>query len=531
MQMGEVVQLQPGLRRVPLDQLHESPRNPRRITDEAFNRLAADLRRSPAMLEARPLIALLDGEVICGNMRLRAMKDMGWTDTPAYVADLDRNEQIEWLARDNNPYGDWHQDDLASLVAAHEKAGGDVEALGFARPEIDELLARAHAKATGGLDDQINPGPSLSDRFLFPPFTLLDARSGAWRERKRQWVGLGIESEVGRTGLRKTAISENSGSGGDPRFYEAKREKENELGQTLTTAEFEADYWEDSREGGTLSTAGTSIFDPVLCEIVYRWFSGPGARVLDPFAGGSVRGIVAARLGREYVGIDLRREQIEANIEQGQALVGADQPMPAWLAGDARDAVSVIGDAQIGDNVELHVDQKVEPVKTIIEQFDLLFTCPPYWNREVYSTDERDLSTINDWDLFLAEYALALTQPVQLLGDDRFAAIVVGDLRARDGRMLSLVQATIAIMRDLGCDYYNEAIYLTPVGSLRIRAGRHFVKSRKLGRTHQQLLIFCKGDAAAATEAAGEIDADALDEAIQAQVQDEPSDEDHPRDG
>ncbi|KKK48239.1 hypothetical protein LCGC14_3147140, partial [marine sediment metagenome] len=58
---------------------------------------------------------------------------------------------------------------------------------------------------------------------------------------------------------------------------------------------------------------GTSIFDPVLCEIAYRWFSPPDGRVLDPFAGGSVRGIVAAYLGRDYTGIDLSLPQVEAN--------------------------------------------------------------------------------------------------------------------------------------------------------------------------------------------------------------------------
>jgi DNA modification methylase len=47
-----------------------------------------------------------------------------------------------------------------------------------------------------------------------------------------------------------------------------------------------------------------------LCEIAYRWFCPPGGTVLDPFAGGSVRGIVAAKLGRRYFGVDLRAEQV-----------------------------------------------------------------------------------------------------------------------------------------------------------------------------------------------------------------------------
>jgi hypothetical protein len=38
--------------------------------------------------------------------------------------------------------------------------------------------------------------------------------------------------------------------------------------------------------------------------------------VLDPFAGGSARGIVASRLGGRYIGIELRAEQVAANVAQ-----------------------------------------------------------------------------------------------------------------------------------------------------------------------------------------------------------------------
>ena len=39
---------------------------------------------------------------------------------------------------------------------------------------------------------------TLADRFLVPPFSVLDARQGYWQERKRQWLALGIQSELGR---------------------------------------------------------------------------------------------------------------------------------------------------------------------------------------------------------------------------------------------------------------------------------------------------------------------------------------------
>jgi DNA modification methylase len=51
---------------------------------------------------------------------------------------------------------------------------------------------------------------------------------------------------------------------------------------------------------------------------MYEWFSPKGGLVLDPFAGGSVRGIVAEEMDRKYVGIDLSETQIKANKEQSK---------------------------------------------------------------------------------------------------------------------------------------------------------------------------------------------------------------------
>jgi hypothetical protein len=44
-------------------------------------------------------------------------------------------------------------------------------------------------------------------RFVFPPFTILDAKQGEWQERKRMWIARGITGELGRTGLGDTSIS------------------------------------------------------------------------------------------------------------------------------------------------------------------------------------------------------------------------------------------------------------------------------------------------------------------------------------
>ena len=99
----------------------------------------------------------------------------------------------------------------------------------------------------------------VAQKFLVAPFSVLNAREGDWQDRKRAWVNMGIESEVGRSAKA-----------------------------------YQIHDWANDVGGGSKAEGdGTSIFDPVLCELVYRWFSGEGAQVIDPFEGGSVRGVVA----------------------------------------------------------------------------------------------------------------------------------------------------------------------------------------------------------------------------------------------
>jgi len=231
--------------------------------------------------------------------------------------------------------------------------------------------------------------------------------------------------------------------------------------------------------------SGTSIFDPVLCELVYRWFCPPGGSVLDPFAGGSVRGIVAAALGRQYTGIDLSDRQIEANEKQWEEIhrrIPESSPKPIWIVGDSQTA------------------QLLAP-----GDYDLIFSCPPYADLERYSDDQRDLSTM-DYPAFLESYRSIIASCVGMLKQDRFACFVVGDVRDAGGMYRKLPWHTIQAFEDAGVVLYNEAVLVTAVGSLPIRVGKQFMSGRKLGKTHQNVLVFCNGNPKKATEAIGQVD-------------------------
>jgi hypothetical protein len=277
-------------------------------------------------------------------------------------------------------------------------------------------------------------GP-VAERFLFPPFSVLDARAGNWQERKRAWKALGMRSEVGRSAAPGGAML--------------------------------ASYADGVRQVGLVTDDDTSVFDPVLCELVYRWFACAGRQVLDPFAGGSVRGIIAAQLGLHYWGCDLRPEQIEANRAQAEEICTGGKPR--WICGDSLEAC------------------EMAPLA------DLVFSCPPYGDLEVYSDDPADLSTL-PWPEFCSKYRAIIAAALARLKPDRFACFVVGDFRCSKGFYRNFVSETIAAFEAAGARLYNEAVLLTALGSSAMRLEKTFEASRKMVKVHQNVLVFCKGD-------------------------------------
>lgn len=269
-------------------------------------------------------------------------------------------------------------------------------------------------------------------------------------------------------------------SGRIPDYYTQKQKWEDALGRKLTNSEFEEKYLKMPSNQSSVSYTGTSTFDPALCELLYVWFSKKDDAVIDPFAGGSVRGIVAAYLGRNYVGVDIRPEQIEANRKNADE-VCADI-IPHW---------------ECGDSVNI---QSIAP-----GEYDFILTCPPYGDLEVYSDDPGDISNMSDED-FDATYTEILNKTVGLLKPDRFAALVVGNYRDKNGFMRDLCGLTIRAMESAGARYYNEIIYVQTAGALPIRVGTMFQASRKVGKMHQNVLIFCKGDPKKAAQRLGDVD-------------------------
>jgi hypothetical protein len=120
---------------------------------------------------------------------------------------------------------------------------------------------------------------------------------------------------------------------------------------------------------------------------------------------------------------------------------------------------------------------------------------------EVYSDNPADLSAM-DHEAFLVGYRDIIAKACGKLRQDRFACFVVGDFRDKRGNYRNFVSDTVQAFLNAGLTLYNEAILVTSVGSASMRVTKQFEASRKFAKTHQNVLVFLKGDAKKATEAA-----------------------------
>ena len=413
-----------------LSDIKANPKNPRIIKDDKFLKLVKSIREFPEMMEKRPIVCVTDTDgkmyPLGGNMRLKAIKKIGYKDIPdswvTLADDWTVEQRNEFVIKDNVGFGEWDWEQL--------ETEWNVEELSDWGLDMPDTFGEEYKK---------EQNKKLSERFIIPPFSVLDTKQGIWQERKNYWINLGIKSEIGR--------------------------KSNSLG-LANVKEYEYEY----KQSYDISD-GTSIFDPVLCELAYKWFNVPNGKILDPFAGGSVRGIVAAKLGCEYLGNDLRSEQIEANRINAKEVLQDDEIYPTWTHGDS-----------------LEIDTIAKGYKA-----DLIFSCPPYADLEVYSDMKEDISNM-PYNEFLKIYREIIRKSCEMLNDDRFAVFVVGDVRDKKGFYRNFVSDTIKAFLDCSVTLYNELILVNQLGNLQMRAGKYFNGGRKVGKQHQNVLVFYKGD-------------------------------------
>lgn len=476
---------------VHLSQIQVNGANPRIIKDDKFGKLVNSILVLPKMLELRPIVVDNTMVALGGNMRFRALtfiSDMSeeeiksrltgirdyqkktqaeqdnlvtyweaWKDKPITpvikASDLSDEEQREFIIKDNVGFGEWDMDALAN-----EWDNEDLVDWG-----LDVWQDNDDDSGDGSSENSKHTNGSLADRFVVPPFSILDTRKGYWQARKKIW-----REKIGDMGESRNDTNIASLNMKYVDLFQKTREHREQLG--ISFREYFDKYVseeEKEREGRKVVSAGVSLLDPVMSELVCRWFGLDNCKTFDCFAGDSVFGHVSTSLGNEFTGIELRQEQVDLNNSRVEGMNAR------YICDD-------------GQNVAKHI----EP-----ESQDLLFSCPPYFDLEVYSDKENDASNQDTYEDFIAILDNAFKSAVGCLKNNRFAVVVVGDIRnKKTGGYYGFHDDIKRIFKEAGCLVYNEIILVEAGGaSLAIRAGR-FMDSRKVGKMHQNILVFYKGD-------------------------------------
>ena len=203
-----------------VDDLIPYARNSRTHSDAQVAQIAASVREFGW---TNPV--LVDGEngIIAGHGRVLAARKLGMEEVPCIeLAGLLDTQRRAYIIADNKLAlnAGWADDMLRIELEALGELGFDLDLIGFSDEEILALGVEDDEPDEETVGDA--PKGSLSDRFMIPPFTVLNAREGWWQSRKRAWLALGIKSELGRGGL--TMQSEQVTSPGLNFYRDAQRQ-------------------------------------------------------------------------------------------------------------------------------------------------------------------------------------------------------------------------------------------------------------------------------------------------------------------
>ncbi|HWL47701.1 MAG TPA: ParB/Srx family N-terminal domain-containing protein [Sphingomonadaceae bacterium] len=168
-------------------------RNARTHSDEQVAQLATLIQEYGWTM---PILVDDAGEIIAGHGRVLAAHRLGLTEVPVAVATGWSEEQKRSYRIADNRLAElstWDDDLLKIEIGELQELGADLTVTGFDEAAIAKLLEAGASISTGG-----GGNAKLAERFGIPPFSILNAREGWWQDRKRAWLALGIQSELGR---------------------------------------------------------------------------------------------------------------------------------------------------------------------------------------------------------------------------------------------------------------------------------------------------------------------------------------------
>ena len=195
---------QPELQQWPVTRLIPYARNARTHSDAQVAQIAASIKEFGF---TNPILIDKDGGIIAGHGRVMAARKLGLTTVPVLMlGHLSETQKRAYIIAGNRlaETSTWDIELLALEIEDLRLDDFDIDLTGFDASALDALFADMEGvDGDGDLDTDgpaNEPKGNLADRFMIPPFSVMNAREGWWQDRKRAWLALGIKSELGRGG-------------------------------------------------------------------------------------------------------------------------------------------------------------------------------------------------------------------------------------------------------------------------------------------------------------------------------------------
>ena len=216
----------------------------------------------------------------------------------------------------------------------------------------------------------------------------------------------------------------------------------------------------DRRNG--VNNGKCSVFNPHLAQMILSAYAPLHGKIYDAFGGGGTRGYIATKMGYDYTGIEIRKEEVERVKKQ----------MDKW-------------------NISFKLLCEDSTTYLSKEKFDFAFTCPPYYDLELYSNLPNDLSNAKTYNDYLIMMQKVVKNIYIMLKKNSFCIFVVGNFRNKKGELEHLNGDLIKIAKQEGFKLWDELIYKGASEVALTRCGK-FEKNRKSIRMHEYIIVLKK---------------------------------------
>jgi hypothetical protein len=220
---------------------------------------------------------------------------------------------------------------------------------------------------------------------------------------------------------------------------------------------------------GKSFNGNVSVLDPVACDVILRFFMPiDGVRVYNPFGGGVQFGFVTGYYGYEYLSSEIRQNQCDANNA-----ICSDFYNAKWVKSDS---------------------SKFKPK----QKYDLVFTCPPYYQVEDYldydgNPPAGELNSLPTYEEFRDTLFEGYKNAIEALNDNCFFVVMTGDSRDKNGAYYGCEAEHELFFKEQGLHIYNKIVYLE-CEFTRLAHAKRTLHYRKFPKREQKILIFYKGD-------------------------------------